>query len=176
MELGAVGPAEAGEKAADGRRREHDTSSYGRLSSAGEPARSGVLPPSRLWIRAAAFGVDLLLLAGAPLLLSAGVIVLVLLATPDPPIALANGFYAAQALFGILFLFRDTGGASPGKRLFGLTLRREEGRRVTAAASLIRNLPMLVPGWNLLELLAVMRHPDGRRQGDRLAGTTLLEE
>ena len=47
---------------------------------------------------------------------------------------------------------------------------------MAASASVVRNLPLLVPGWNLLELLAVMRRPDGRRLGDRLAGTTLLEE
>jgi len=176
VELGAIGPAEAGEETTDGGGREHAGSSYGRFAAAGEPAPAGVLPPLRLWIRAAAFGTDLLLLAGGPLLLSTVVIVVILLATPDPPLTISRGFYAAQALFALLFLLRDTGGASPGKRLFGLRLRREDGRRVTARTSLIRNLPMLVPGWNLFELLAVMRRLDGRRQGDRLAGTTLLEE
>lgn len=176
VELGAVGPAEAGEETTDGGGREHAGSSYGRFASAGEPAPAGVLPPLRLWIRAAAFGIDLLLLAGGPLLLSTVVIVVILLATPDPPLTIARGFYAAQALFALLFLLRDTGGASPGKRLFGLRLRRGDGRRVSATTSLIRNLPMLVPGWNLFELLAVIRRLDGRRQGDRLAGTTLLEE
>jgi uncharacterized RDD family membrane protein YckC len=176
VEFGAIRPPEAEEKAADGGSRRHAGPSYGRFSPAGEPVPAGVLPPLRLWIRAAAFGVDLLLLAGAPLLLSTTVIVVVLLATPEPPATLARGFYAAQAFFGLLFLMRDTGGASPGKRLFGLALRRGDGRRVTVATSLVRNFPMLVPGWNLIELFVVMRRPDGRRQGDRLAGTTLLEE
>jgi uncharacterized RDD family membrane protein YckC len=175
VELGAVGPAEPGEKTADGGGESHRDPSYGTAAAGGEPARTGVLPASRLWIRAAAFGADLLLLAGAPLLVATLVIVVILLASPDPPMALSRGYYGAQALFVLLFLFRDTGGASPGKRLFGLSLQGEDGRPVTAAASLVRNIPMLVPGWNLIELLAVVRRRDGRRQGDRLAGTTLLE-
>ena len=175
VELGVVGPAKAGEEPAGGVVDGHGTSSYGSGRRAGEPAGAGRLPASRLWIRAAAFGADLLLLAGAPLLMSTFVIVLVLLSTPDPPATLARGFGAAQAIFVLLFLLRDTGGKSPGKRLFGLALHREDGGRVTAMDSLVRNLPMLVPGWNLIELLVVIRRPDGRRQGDRLAGTTLLE-
>jgi len=175
MELDEVGAAKAGEKTADGRGQNHRGPSYGTAAPGGEPVRAGVLPASRRWIRAAAFGTDLLILAGAPLLLSTLVIVVILLVTPDPPMTLSRGFYVAQALFFGLFLLRDAGGASPGKRLFGLRLQREDGNRVTAATSLVRNIPMLVPGWNLFELLAVMRRPDGRRQGDRLSGTTLLE-
>jgi uncharacterized RDD family membrane protein YckC len=140
----------------------------------------GVLPPGvppggRLWVRAAAYGVDLLLLAGVPLLISTVAIVGILLWVDDPPTALGSGFLAAQAVFGVLFLLRDVGGQSPGKRLFGLRLVRQGGRPVGLFASVVRNLPMLVPGWNLLELLAVIRRPDGRRAGDRMAGTTLLE-
>jgi uncharacterized RDD family membrane protein YckC len=159
---------EAGEKGAKGGWGEHDRPSYGAFPP-------GVLPPGRLWIRGAAFGVDLLLLAGTPLLLSTLAIVAVLLYVPDPPVSLARGFVAAQGVFALLFLFRDTGGGSPGKRLFGLRLVREGGRPVGLLASMGRNVPMLVPGWNLIELFAVIRRRDGRRGGDRLAGTTLLE-
>jgi uncharacterized RDD family membrane protein YckC len=119
--------------------------------------------------------VDLLVLAGGPLLLSTLAIVTFLLFVPDPPALLAGGFLAAQGLFAILFLLRDTGGGSPGKKLFGLRLVRDGGRPVGVLASVTRNLPMLVPGWNLIELAAVIRRRDGRRGGDRLAGTTLLE-
>lgn len=157
-----------GEKAAAGARKRHDAASYGELPP-------GVLPPERLWIRAAAYGVDLLLLAGGPLLLSTLAIVAFLLFVADPPASLARGFLAAQGLFAILFLLRDTGGGSPGKKLFGLRLVRDGGRPVGVVASVTRNLPLLVPGWNLIELIAVMRRRDGRRGGDRLAGTMLLE-
>lgn len=159
---------EAGEKRPKGGSGEHDGPSYGAFPP-------GVLPPGRLWIRGAAFGVDLFLLAGAPLLLSTLAIVAVLLYVADPPVSLARGFVAAQGVFAVLFLLRDTGGGSPGKRLFGLRLVREGGRPVGVIASVERNVPMLVPGWNLIELLEVIRRRDGRRGGDRLAGTTLLE-
>jgi uncharacterized RDD family membrane protein YckC len=140
----------------------------------------GVLPPGippveRLWLRVAAYGVDLVILAGVPLLVSTLAIVGILLSIDNPPASLGGGFFAAQVVFGILFLVRDVGGQSPGKRLFGLRLVREEGRPVGFFASITRNLPMLIPGWNLLELLAVIRRADGRRGGDRLAGTTLVE-
>jgi uncharacterized RDD family membrane protein YckC len=157
-----------GEKTADTVGERHAPPSYG-------PLPPGVLPPNRLWIRAAAYGVDLLILAGGPLLLSTVVIVVILLVAKDPPATLARGFVAAQALFALLFLVRDTGGGSPGKRLFGLRLVREGGEPVGLLASVARNIPMLVPGWNLIELLAVVRRGDGRRGGDRLAGTTLVE-
>ncbi len=168
VELDAGTKPKAGEKAGDAVGKRHGPPSYG-------PLGPGVLPPGRLWIRAAAYGVDLLVLAGGPLLLSTAVIVVILLVSTDPPATLARGFLAAQALFVLLFLVRDTGGASPGKRLFGLRLVREGGEPVGVLASITRNFPMLVPGWNLVELLAVIRRTDGRRGGDRLAGTTLVE-
>lgn len=135
----------------------------------------GILPVERLWLRAAAYGIDVVILAGVPLLVSTLAIVGILLSVDNPPASLGRGFLAAQVLFGFLFLLRDVGGQSPGKRLFGLRLVREEGRPVGFLASMVRNLPMLVPGWNFIELLAVMRRRDGRRGGDRLAGTTLVE-
>jgi uncharacterized RDD family membrane protein YckC len=168
MELDAGTTPKTGEKAVNGGGERHAPASYG-------PLPPGVLPPGRLWIRAAAYGVDLLLLAGGPLLLSTLVIIFILLVATDPPASLARGFIAAQALFALLFLLRDSGGRSPGKRLFGLRLVREGGRPVGVLASVARNIPMLVPGWNLVELLAVVRRSDGRRGGDRLAGTTLVE-
>jgi len=168
VKLGFGSGPEAEEKPAGGVGGEHAAPSYG----APPP---GVVPRGRLWIRASAFGVDLLLLAGGPLLLSTVVIVAILLYSAEPPPTLGRGFVAAQGVFAVLFLLRDTGGGSPGKRLFGLRLVRERGRPVGFLASIARNLPMLVPGWNLIELLVVIRRADGRRGGDRLAGTTLLE-
>jgi len=168
VELDLGGGPEAREESPGSARVRHAGPSYGGLPP-------GVLPRERLWVRAAAFGVDLLLFAGGPLLLSTAVIVVILLYSPDPPATLGLGFFAAQALFVLLFLLRDTRGASPGKRLFGLRLVKEGGRPVGAITSVVRNAPMLVPGWNLIELLSVIRSSDGRRGGDRLAGTTLVE-
>ena len=163
MELDLRGGTEATEKAGG-----HDAPSYGVLPP-------GIPPVERLWLRLAAYGVDILVLAGLPLLVSTLAIVGILLVVDDPPASLGGGFLAAQTVFGILFLLRDIGGQSPGKRLFGLRLVRVGGRPVGLFASVVRNLPMLLPGWNLFELLAVIRRPDGRRGGDRLAGTTLVE-
>ena len=42
-------------------------------------------------------------------------------------------------------------------------------------ASVLRNVPLLVPLLNIYEALAVVRRPDSRRLGDRLAGTNVGE-
>lgn len=97
------------------------------------------------------------------------------MATPDPPTRLSWGFRAAQGLFLCLFLARDARGASPGKRLVGLEVVRDGEAPASLAASLVRNVPLLVPGWNLIEAWEVVRRSDGRRPGDRLAGTRVRE-
>src|ERR1035437_4144558 len=74
-----------------------------------------------------------------------------------------------------LFLLRDADGGSPGKRLFGLRLIRRGGSAAGPIQSLLRNLTLLVPGWNLIELASLIRREDGRRPGDRAAGTALVE-
>jgi uncharacterized RDD family membrane protein YckC len=84
-------------------------------------------------------------------------------------------FRAAQLLFLVLFLLRDAVGTSPGKVLLGLSVARVDGRRVRPFDSVLRNLPLLVPGLHLLEAAAVVFRPDSRRLGDRLAGTTVGE-
>jgi uncharacterized RDD family membrane protein YckC len=133
------------------------------------------VPSERLWLRAAAFGLDLICLAGGPLLVATVVVFLVVLLSAEPPAGLPRVFRAAQVLFVVFFLLRDARGASPGKVLLGLSVAREDGRRVGPLDSVIRNLPLLVPGLNLLEAAAVARRPDSRRLGDRLAGTTVGE-
>ena len=165
---GPKAPEEGARAGSDGG---HAPASYGRI----EATTAGTLPPERLWIRGAAFGVDLLLLAGGPLLLAAAVVFAVLLATPDPPLVLGRAFRVAQAVFLLLFLGRDTGGGSPGKRLLGLRIVRVDGARVSLTTSLVRNLPLLVPVWNLVEAASVLRRRDGRRPGDRAARTAVVE-
>jgi uncharacterized RDD family membrane protein YckC len=125
-------------------------------------------------MRAAAFGIDLVLVAGVPLLL-ASAIVLGLHAASRALAGLDVGFRAAQAVAVCLFLLRDADGGSPGKRLFGLRLIRKGGASAGPLQSLVRNLTLLVPGWNLIELASLIRRKDGRRPGDRAAGTALVE-
>jgi len=126
-------------------------------------------------MRGAAFGVDLLLVAGGPFLVASAIVFGIAWAAAEPPVGLDAGFRAAQGLAALLFLFRDGAGGSPGKKLFGLRVVRRGGLPAGPAASLLRNVPLLVPGWNLFEIAAVVRRRDGRRPGDRLAGTTLVE-
>ena len=126
-------------------------------------------------MRAAAFGVDLLLVSGGPLLVASAIVFVIAAATAQAPAGLDDGFRAAQALAALLFLFRDGAGGSPGKKLFGLRLIRSGGEASGLVASFARNLPLLVPGWNLIEIAQVIRRRDGRRPGDKLAGTTLVE-
>ena len=126
-------------------------------------------------MRAAAFGVDLILVAGVPLLLASAIVLFVYAFSREAPAGLDDGFRAAQAVALGLFLFRDAGGGSPGKKLFGLRVILAGGLKAGAFESLLRNLPLLVPGWNLIELASLLRRRDGRRPGDRAAGTLLVE-
>lgn len=166
VELGLRAEREGAEGVGDG----HGAASYGRRAP--EPT---AVPSERLWLRGAAFGLDLICLAGGPLLLATVVVFLVGLLAPDPPAGLPRVFRAAQALFVLLFLFRDARGASPGKALLGLSVVRTDRGPLRARDSVLRNLPLLVPGLNLLEALSVVRRPDSRRLGDRLAGTSVGE-
>ena len=128
------------------------------------------------WKRGAALGVDLLLLGGVPLLLSTVVVFSILLAFPTPSPLLPWVFRGAQAIFLITFLLRDSLDVSPGKHLFGLRVIRLAGGKVTPLDSFVRNLPLVLPPWNFIECLPAWRSPDGRRAGDRLAGTAVVEE
>jgi uncharacterized RDD family membrane protein YckC len=126
-------------------------------------------------MRGAALGVDLLLVAGGPLLVASAIVFGIVALAGEGMAGLDDGFRAAQVLAVLLFLGRDAAGGSPGKKLFGLRLIRSGGARPGLGASLLRNLPLLVPGWNLLEIRAVILRRDGRRPGDKLAKTTLVE-
>jgi uncharacterized RDD family membrane protein YckC len=73
-------------------------------------------------------------------------------------------------------LLRDgRGGRSLGKLIMGLGLRGRKGPP-GYGRSILRNLPLLIPGINLIEIPLVVFSPAGRRIGDRLAGTTVVEE
>jgi uncharacterized RDD family membrane protein YckC len=164
-------PSEKGEGISS---RDHAGASYEKPFETG-PVPLGTPPKERLWMRAAAFGVDLILVAGLPLLLASAIVLCVYAFSRETPAGLDDGFRAAQVLALGLFLFRDAGGGSPGKKLFGLRLIQAGGVKAGARESLIRNLSLLLPGWNLIELSSLLRRRDGRRPGDRAAGTLLVE-
>lgn len=65
-------------------------------------------------------------------------------------------------------------GRSIGKQLLGLRLVTPKGDGCGWGRSILRNFPLIVPGWNLVELLLVLM---GRpRTGDVIAKTVVTEE
>lgn len=173
MELDSGRGGESAEERGGGRGEAHASASYGVFQTG--PIPLGAPPRGRLWMRAAAFGVDLLLVAGGPLLAASAIVFGIAMLATEAPAGLDDGFRAAQGVAVLLFLARDAAGGSPGKRLFGLRLIRPGGGPSGLTASLIRNLTLLLPVWNLIEIAWVIRRRDGRRPGDKLARTTLVE-
>src|SRR5438046_3545070 len=79
----------------------------------------------------------------------------------------------ALGILVIGLLLRDGyHGRSPGKRLLGLRLVTPRGEGCGYGRSLVRNIPLLIPPWNLVE--AVMVVSGKRRGGDRIAKTTVM--
>jgi uncharacterized RDD family membrane protein YckC len=84
-------------------------------------------------------------------------------------------WWAALAILMLAMLFRDGfRGRSIGKQLLGLRLVTPRGDGCGYFRSLIRNIPLIIPGWNLIELVLVMAGK--RRTGDRIARTSVTEE
>jgi hypothetical protein len=81
------------------------------------------------------------------------------------------GALAAGAL--IAFLLRDANGGR-ARRWLGLEVRDGEGGHLGLWRSTRRNLPLLVPGWNLLEVWPVFRDGKALRRSDRQLGTLLI--
>ena len=84
-------------------------------------------------------------------------------------------WWAALAILLLAILFRDGfRNRSIGKQLLGLRLSTPDGTGCGYGRSFVRNLPLVIPVWNLLEALLVVL---GRaRTGDRIARTTVSEE
>jgi uncharacterized RDD family membrane protein YckC len=85
-------------------------------------------------------------------------------------------WWGALAILMIAMLLRDgwRGRGSAGKQLLGLRVLTPHGEGCGYGRSVIRNLPLLVPAWNLLELLLVVAGK--ARTGDRIARTNVTEE
>jgi uncharacterized RDD family membrane protein YckC len=74
-------------------------------------------------------------------------------------------------------LLRDAWhGRSPGKRLMGLRIDTPDGRPCGWTRSIARNIPLVIPGWNIVEVGLLLFGRDARRSGDRIAGTRVREE
>lgn len=84
------------------------------------------------------------------------------------------------ALMAVAFLYHFTlewlTGRTLGKRAFGLEVLQDDGRRLTAWGSLLRNAARLVDGlgyWTVATAIIFYRG-DGKRLGDVLGGTLVV--
>lgn len=129
-------------------------------------------PQTRL-LRIAAFLVDALTMA-LILILPASLVSYGLTWTSSPRgIQLVWWITLAILMAGILLRdgFR---GRSFGKHLLGLRLLTPRGEGCGYLRSLLRNLPLVVPVWNFVEVILVLAGKP--RTGDRIAKTTVTEE
>ncbi len=127
-------------------------------------------------LRTAAFLVDTLLFA-LILILPATLASWIVVVTSTSSTAVTLVWYGALLVFMLAVLFRDgLRGRSLGKLILGLELNTRSGRRCGPLRSAARNLPLLIPGWNLIELYLVLFGSSGLRTGDRMSGTRVVEE
>ena len=125
-------------------------------------------------LRVAAFLVDALSLS-IILVLPASLISYTLAWVGGSVKGIAVVWFVAVAILILGILLRDGyHGRSVGKRVLGLRLMTPRGEGCGYARSVIRNFPLIVPIWNLVEVGFVLA---GRpRTGDRIARTSVTEE
>lgn len=93
----------------------------------------------------------------------------------NQPRAIQLVWWIALGVLVVAMLLRDGfRGRSIGKQLLGLRLVTPRGDGCGYGRSLVRNIPLILPGWNLLEVLLVLAGK--ARTGDRIARTYVTEE
>lgn len=124
-------------------------------------------------LRIAAFLVDALSIALLLILPTSAVSYAMTWTTSPKGIQLV--WWAALAILMLAMLLRDGfRRRSIGKQLLGLRVLTPKGEGCGYGRSLLRNFPLVIPGWNVLEVALILL---GRsRTGDRLAKTTVTEE
>jgi hypothetical protein len=80
---------------------------------------------------------------------------------------------AAAAAATAAFLLRDARGGR-ARRWLAMEARRGEAGPPGRLASIRRNLPLLVPFWNLYDAWPLLRRPDGERRTDRRTGIRIV--
>ena len=91
------------------------------------------------------------------------------------PRAIQLIWWIALGILVLAMLVRDGfRGRSMGKHLLGLRLLTPRGEGCGYFRSIVRNIPLIVPGWNLLEVMLVLAGK--ARTGDRIARTSVTEE
>jgi uncharacterized RDD family membrane protein YckC len=125
-------------------------------------------------LRIAAFLVDALTLS-ILLILPASIISYTLAWIGGTVKAISIVWFVALGILIIGMLIRDGyRGRSLGKQMLGLRLMTPGGEGCGYFRSIARNAPLIVPLWNVIEVVLVVA---GRpRTGDRLASTTVTEE
>jgi uncharacterized RDD family membrane protein YckC len=131
--------------------------------------------PQVTLLRVAAFVVDALMFA-LLLILPASVASYIAALTGSVR-AITMAWYVALLLLLVAILLRDGyRHRSPGKRLLGLTIAVRSGGRCGYLRSLVRNLPLLIPPLNVVEVFLVLFTRRSRRIGDWIARTSVEEE
>ena len=71
------------------------------------------------------------------------------------------------------FLLRDAGGGR-ARRWLALEAQGPDGRPPGAWGSIRRNLPLILPLWNIYDAWPLLRRGDGERRTDRRTGIRIL--
>lgn len=125
-------------------------------------------------LRVAAFLVDALFIA-LLLILPASAVSYAMAWIGRSSRAIQIVWWVALAILILAILLRDGfRGRSLGKQILGLRTMTPGGKGCGYIRSFIRNVPLVIPGWNLLELILVLAGKN--RSGDRIARTTVAEE
>ena len=129
--------------------------------------------------RMSAFAIDIVLSSVvASVFLGAGYVFWNYLG-PDELMSVAA---VVSVLLGVIisvgfFLVRDAlfSGYGVGKRKMMVRVVRMDGSRCDVVSSIVRNFTMFVPVLNLAEMILAVADREGRRLGDRLAETQVIE-
>jgi hypothetical protein len=122
--------------------------------------------------RILAFFLDLLVCAASADLVALAGTALLWRFAPTRAVAIP-ALWAAAAVTAIgAFLLRDARGGR-ARRWFGLEAVLPDGRPPGAFLSLRRNLPLIVPGWNLVDGWPVLRDGSAARRSDRRSGVRI---
>ncbi len=78
-------------------------------------------------------------------------------------------------LWSIYFLLRDAAGGSLGKRLTGLAILDGTGQPASTGSLILRNVPVAIPFVVIAEYFVMKGAADGKRWGDRWAGTRVQD-
>ena len=133
-------------------------------------------PSQTTLLRVAAFLVDALTIS-VVLILPASLISYALAWIGGSVKGIQIVWWVALAILVLSILVRDgIRGRSVGKELLGLRLTTRRGNRCGYLRSFVRNIPLVVPGWNVLEVGFVLagRRRYGRRGAERAALLRLL--